>query len=136
MLFQPLFLLPVTIILVLFRVEADHPPAWLGKARIAALITSVYVIGAPFLLSLVLNKSIGQVRARGIDPDGLLALLGIAGSILPMACGLALVVCGDRVEFLYIGWITTLAAMGYWSWRQRALLFPSRPPVVESKEQR
>ena len=133
MLCQPLLLLPITGLLIRFGVSA-HPLDWLGTARIAALAISAYMMGAPFLLAVLLPKSSEQLRARGVDLDALLALTGVAGSILPLGCGLALVVCGDRLVFLYVGWFVSLAGMGYWTWRERELIFPSRPPVVPTRD--
>jgi hypothetical protein len=131
-LFNPIFFVPITVLVSWYGSPAS-PPAWAGKARIAVLIASAYMIIAPFLLALLLTKSSEQLRSRGIDLHALLALMGIAGAVTPSAGGLMLVVVGDRVVYLQIGLVVSIVTMGYWSWRERALLFPSRPPVVQSQ---
>lgn len=132
-LFNPVFFVPITVLLTLYSSPAS-PPSWVGKARIAVLIASAYMLIAPFLLALLLTKSSEQLRSRGIDLHALLALMGIAGAVTPSAGGLLLVGVGDRVVYLQFGLLVSIVAMGYWSWRERALLFPSRPPVVHTQD--
>lgn len=86
-LFNPVFFVPITVLLTLYSSPAS-PPSWVGKARIAVLIASAYMLIAPFLLALLLTKSSEQLRSRGIDLHALLALMGIAGAVTPSAGGL------------------------------------------------
>ena len=100
-------------------------------ARLAALLVSAYMLGAPFLIGALLKRSSHYLTERGIDLDALTALVAFAGVMAPIACGLALVISGDRVFFIYFGYLLSIATLVYWSWRARPLLFPARPPVVK-----
>jgi hypothetical protein len=133
MILQPLLMAPISVILVRYG-GASHPPDWLGKAHIAALIIVAYMMIAPFALAGLLPRSSQQLHARGIDPDALITLAGIGSSVLPLLGAVLLVAMGDKVAYLCIGWVLTVVALGYWSWRKRGLLFPSRPPVVRAKD--
>ena len=124
------FFLTITVFLTRYWLPVS-PPAWLGKARIAALVVSAYMIIAPLFLPTLMRSSRERMRAHGTDPEGLLALTGIGGAMAPVACGFFLVIFGDRVIFLQAGLLVSLVAAGYWCWRERALLFPSRPPVAQ-----
>jgi hypothetical protein len=129
MLINPLLFVPITVLLTRYRVAAN-PPEWSGKARMAWVLVSAFMIVAPFLVAALLGRSSEQVRAAGIHLDALLALMGIGGSAVPVVFGLVLVAYGDRLVFLHIGLLISFVTMGYWSWRERALLFGSRPHVV------
>ena len=129
MLINPVAFITLTVLVTCYRLPAS-PPAWSGYARIAALVISAYMIIAPFLLPTLIRRSRERMCARGIDLDGLQALTGISGATGPVVSGLFLVLFGDKVIFLQAGLLISLVVTGYWYWRERALLFPSRPPVI------
>ena len=135
MLINPVAFVTITVLLTRYRLPSGSP-AWAGKAHIAALVVSAYMIIAPFLLPTLMHSSRERMRARGTDPDALLALAGIGGAVGPVACGLFLVVFGDKVIVLQAGLLVSLVVTGYWYWRERALLFGSRPPVVGVQDPR
>ena|SRR5437867_3137652 len=134
MLMNLVFFIMITVLLTRYRLPVG-PPAWSGKGRIAALVISAYMIIAPFFLPALIRRSTERMLARGTDPDGLLALTGIGGAMAPVACGLFLVVFGDRVIFLQAGLLVSLVATGYWYWRARAafpIATPNTRPAVRN----
>ena len=133
MLMNPILFIGITLFFTRYSLPVD-PPYWSGKARIAALAISAYMIIAPFVLAAVLRKSSDQLRARGVDIDALIALTGIGSAMGPVMCGLFLFVLGDRLIFLQMGLLVSLFAMAYWCWRERLLLFPPQPPVIRTQD--
>jgi len=125
--------LPAVLVLTWLRVPA-HPPVWLGKARIVAVVATAYVLIAPFVLTVALRKASEQLRSSGTDPEGLVALTAIGGSTVPMMCGLLLAVVGDKWALLHLGFLVTIGAMGYWAWRERRLLFSPTPFAARTKD--
>ncbi len=134
MLFLPLLHIPIALLYGIAKFPSVT--GWSTLARVVAVLVSAYGLIGPFLFYLALHKSTERLRTRGIDFHALLSLLAIAGSIFPMLCGFGLTLLGYRLAYEHAGFLLSIMAMGYWSWRQRAFLFKpeSQALPIEGRE--
>ena len=121
MLFLPVLHIPVALLFGMAKFPTV--PTWSGRARVIAVIVSAYGIVAPFLFYLLLHKSADRLRGRGIDFHAILSLLGICGAAFPLLCGFYLTLLGYKLAYEHVGFVLSIVAMGYWSWRERSFLF-------------